>query len=102
MEPLARELERLIATFTEGVTSAVRSTALALVDDVLSNTGTRSARAKKAVARRPRSVRLLRRGAADIDAVKGRLLAAIGSRPGLRFEQLRAGLSLDRREVVLL
>lgn len=97
MDPLTLELRVLVDTFRQSVALAVRKAALAAMSEALSD-GAPKSPAPPAAKQRSR---LQRRDASDIDAVKGRLLAAIASRPGLRFEQLRLLLKLERRELVL-
>lgn len=92
------ELRALVDAFREGVAAAVRKAAMAAMSDAL---GDRVEATSTPVGRPSRSARLLRRSESDIDAVKSRLLAAIGSKPGMRSEGLRARLKLERRELVL-
>ncbi len=99
MESLAQELAALIASFKEDVATAVQRAALEAIAQAYGEGTARNSSAQHV--RSAKMTRLARRGASDIAAVKGRLLAAIGSKPGQLFEQLRARLRLERRELVL-
>jgi hypothetical protein len=100
MEPLGKELIALLSQFKAEVATAVQRAALAAIADAYGEDPPRIPKTRTP-RRRATPTRLARRGVSDMDAVKGRLLAAIGSEPGQRFEQLRTRLKLERRELVL-
>jgi|SRR5580692_11417092 hypothetical protein len=112
MPNLRSQLERLAATFTDGVIDVIRDTSL---DELLreSGSGVRAARTEGPSRRSPKpafspssasssaaSGRLHRRSADEIAAELDRIVGLLAKhRDGLRAEQIRAELGLHAKEL---
>jgi hypothetical protein len=103
MDGLSNRLQALVSAFIKDVASAVRASTIEALEQALQPSS--EARAKPISTTPAKSTpargRLHRRNKDAIAAMKGRLLAAIASKPGMRSEELRARLRIDRRELVL-
>ena len=99
MPSLKSELDRLASTFTDGVLAALRR---ASIEELLPGGPRRIAvRHVSSTPSKPhRPGRLPRRSSADVAKTLAKVVAAVkGSRVGLRAEQIRKALKLDRREL---
>ena len=98
MDELSARIRELLAAFTRDVSKTVRDGALAIAAGVVGRTSApmtnRGAEGRAAL--RLDSGQQAPKSRARTGAVKGRVLAAIGSRPGLRSEELRSLLGLER------
>jgi len=99
---LRSQLNALATTFADGVLAAVRAASL---DDLLAESGGRR-RGGEGGGGQPDPLRkargrLARRTQAQIDAMLGKVVAAVKATPGkgLRAEEIRKALGLDVREV---
>lgn len=104
---LKSTIDSLAQTFAAGILQAIRSAPL---DEILGEGGGRGGRkpgrpakgaeAAPAAPKRGRGGRLARRSADDITAVVDSIVALVKkSKGGLRAEQIRAELNLDKREI---
>jgi len=108
MSTLHQTINSLAAEFAHSLLRAVRNASL---DDILSEThaghsaggggGRRRGRAPAAAGgAKRRSGRLHRRSQGELDAVVGKIVALLkGNKKGLRAEEIREKLHLDRREI---
>lgn len=98
--PLNKTLETIAAKFAQDIIQALRG---ASIDDLTSVTGGRSIERATLAKRATKGAvggRLGRRSASDIQRTLGQIVTLLGSSPeGLRAEQIKEALGLDKREM---
>ncbi len=99
MSSLRQTINAEAARFAQAIVEALRSSSL---DELMSIAGStpRSGSASAKTTPKIRNGRLGRHSAGDIDQTLSRILDLLGNHPeGLRAEQIKASLGLDKREM---